>query len=84
MYLAAAFQVLMQNEFNYRREVISENNAVLEFETEIDGIYVNGIDMIQWNDEGEIIDFKVMIRPLKAINVLHKMMGAMLQQGGSK
>ena len=84
MYLAAAFQVLMQNEFNYRREVISENNAVLEFETEIDGIYVNGIDMIQWNDEGEIIDFKVMIRPLKAINVLHKMMGAMFQQGGSK
>ena len=46
---------------------------------EIDGITVNGVDMIRWNDEGRITDFKVMIRPLKAINLIHQKMGAMLQ-----
>lgn len=79
MYLTAAFHVLIQGEFSYLREVISGNNAVLEFETELNGIHINGVDMIQWNDEGKICDFKVMIRPLKAVNMLHQMMGAMLK-----
>ena len=48
--------------------------------TEVDGIAVNGVDMIRWNDEGKIVDFKVMIRPLKAVNLLHQMMAAMLQK----
>jgi len=55
------------------------HDAVLEFMTEIDGITVNGVDMIRWNDEGKIIDFKVMIRPLKAIQKVHAQMGAMLE-----
>jgi hypothetical protein len=51
---------------------------MLEFEVEIDGIHVNGVDMIAWNDEGRIVEFKVMVRPLKAINLIHEKMAAML------
>ena len=53
---------------------------VLEFDTLIDGVKINGVDMIEWNDEGQIIDFKVMVRPLKAINAIHQAMGSMLDQ----
>lgn len=80
MYLTAALSVFVNDTFHYVREVIDKNNAVLEFETEIDGIIVNGVDMITWNDEGQIVSFKVMLRPLKAINLIHKMMGGMLLQ----
>jgi hypothetical protein len=52
---------------------------MLEFETQIDGIVVNGVDLIKWNDKGQIVEFKVMIRPLKAINLIHQRMSAMLQ-----
>lgn len=79
MYLAAAFEVFFNDSFRYVREVVGERDAVLEFEVEIDGISVNGVDMIGWDDEGRIIDFKVMIRPLKAIEVVHRRMAAMLQ-----
>jgi hypothetical protein len=51
----------------------------LEFQVDIDGIFVNGVDMIKWDDEGKIVEFKVLIRPLKAINLIHQKMGAMLQ-----
>jgi hypothetical protein len=78
-YLAAAFQVFFNASFRYVREVVGPRDAVLEFQVEIDGITVNGVDMIRWNDEGRITDFKVMIRPLKAINLIHQKMGAMLQ-----
>ena len=80
LYLTAALHVLNNDTFQYLREVISGNNAVLEFLTVIDGISINGIDMITWGEDGRITDFKVMIRPLKAINLIHKMMGDMLQQ----
>ncbi len=80
LYLAAAMHVLNNGAFQYSREVISGNNAVLEFQTVIDGITINGVDMITWGEDGRIIDFKVMIRPLKAINLVHKMMGEMLQK----
>ena len=80
LYLAAAFGVLASGPFHYVREVVSGNDAVLEFATEVEGIFVNGVDMIHWNDEGKIVDFKVMIRPLKAVNLLHQMMAAMLQK----
>ena len=53
---------------------------MLEFETEIDGIHINGIDMFTWNDEGKIDSFKVMVRPLKAINLLHAKMKEMLER----
>jgi hypothetical protein len=66
------------------REVCGERDAVLEFTANVDGIVVNGVDMIRWNDEGRIVDFKVMIRPLKAVNLLHRLMGMMLEQLGPK
>lgn len=78
-YLAAAFHVFFNPTFRYVREVAGPRDAVLEFQVEIDGITVNGVDMIRWNDEGRIVDFKVMIRPLKAIHLIHHKMAAMLQ-----
>lgn len=78
MYLAAAVHVFGNDSFRYVREVVGENDAVLEFETEIDGITVNGVDMIKWNDDGRIIEFKVMVRPLKGINIIHQKMGELL------
>lgn len=81
MYLAAAFQVFFNPSFRYVREIIGERDAMLEFETEIDGISVNGVDIIKWNEAGRIVEFKVMLRPLKAINLIHQRMAAMLQAG---
>ena len=79
MYLTAALHVFGNDSFRYIREVVGESDAVLEFETEIDGIFVNGVDMIRWNADGKITEFKVMVRPLKAINIIHQKMGEMLQ-----
>jgi hypothetical protein len=84
MYLTGAYYVLGKAKFRYVREVVSDTDAVLEFEAEIDGIYVNGVDMIHWNAAGEIDDFKVLVRPLKAINLLHGLMRQMLEQLGPK
>ena len=80
LYLAAAMDVLGGKGFRYVSEVSDSHRAVLEFETEIDGILINGIDMFTWNDEGKIDSFKVMVRPLKAINLLHARMREMLEQ----
>ena len=79
MYLAAAVVVFGNASFRYVRELAGAREAVLEFVVEIDGIEVNGVDMIRWNDAGRIVDFKVMLRPLKAINLIHEKMGALLQ-----
>jgi len=78
MYLTAAGQVF-NTDFHYVREVRSGDTAVLEFECSVDDIQVNGIDMIQL-ENNQIIDFKVMIRPLKAVNQIHEKMMAMLAQ----
>ncbi len=78
LYLAAAFKVFFNETFNYVRELRSNDSAGLEFEVIIDGIQVNGIDLIQWNEQGQIVEFKVMIRPLKAINIIHQKMGEIL------
>lgn len=78
-YLSAAFHVFFNESFRYVRELAGPQDAVLEFQVEIDGIAVNGVDMITWNDEGKIVEFKVMIRPLKAINLIHQKMAAMLR-----
>ena len=80
LYLTAALYVFNNGSFKYIRKIVSGNNAVLEYTTVIDGITVNGVDMITWGADGRITDFKVMIRPLKAINLIHKMMGEMLQK----
>jgi hypothetical protein len=82
MYLSGAFFVLGDAGFRYVREVVDGSNAVLEFEAELDGIHINGVDMIHWNADGLIDDFKVMIRPLKAVNMLHRMMAQALEQMG--
>ena len=78
-YLSAAFRVFFNPTFRYVREIVGPSDAMLEFETEIDGIVVNGVDLIKWNATGQIVEFKVMLRPLKAINLIHQRMGAMLQ-----
>jgi len=77
-YLSAAFQVFFNPSFRYVREILGPSDAMLEFETEIDGVRVNGVDLIKWNDAQQIIEFKVMLRPLKAVNLIHERMGAML------
>lgn len=79
MYLTAALHVLANDTFRYVREVVGPRDAALEFQAEIDGIIVNGVDLIRWDDAGRIVDFKVMVRPLKAVNLLHAQMRAMLE-----
>lgn len=79
-YLAAAMVVLGNDSFRYLNEWYGETSAVLEFECNCDGVLINGVDMIEWNAAGRISRFKVMVRPLKAVNALHEMMGKMLQR----
>jgi hypothetical protein len=78
-YLAAAFRVFFNESFQYVRELAGDRDAVLEFVVELEGIKVNGVDMIKWNDAGKIVEFKVMLRPLKAINLIHQKMAAALE-----
>ena len=77
-YLQAAVHVFLNDTFKYVREVVGETDAILEFVVEIDGITVNGVDMIKWDADDKICEFKVMLRPLKAVNLIHEMMGARL------
>ncbi|WP_298335722.1 nuclear transport factor 2 family protein [uncultured Erythrobacter sp.] len=79
-YLSAAGKTLGNDSFEYLREVVSDQTAVLEFQTEMEGIQVNGVDMITFDSDGKIIDFKVMVRPLKAVNKVWEMMGAQLKK----
>jgi hypothetical protein len=79
-YLGAAFRVFFNESFSYVREIVGPHDAALEFQVEIEGIAVNGVDLIKWNDAGRIVEFKVMIRPLKAINLIQQKMAAMLQK----
>ena len=78
LYLMGAGQTFDMDRFKYVRELVDGLDSVLEFETYIDDISVNGVDIIRWNDEGKIIDFKVMIRPLRAIGALQKKMSEAL------
>jgi hypothetical protein len=90
LYLAAAGNTLGggepvgsdggESKFRYTKQILSGNQAMLEFETEMDGKYVNGVDIITCNDEGRIAEFKVMIRPLQAIQTVHAQMARMLEQ----
>jgi hypothetical protein len=80
MYLDAAMVVLNNEHFHYPKEWYGLNSAVLEFATVVDGISINGVDMITWNAAQQITHFKVMVRPLKAVNMLHAMMGAQLSK----
>jgi len=77
-YLASAEKVLGGPGFRYVGEWRGANGVVLEFANEIEGIAINGVDIITFDDAGKITHFKVMVRPLKAINMLHRLMGEML------
>lgn len=77
-YLIAAAHVLGNDTFHYIRELVDGDEMMLEFVTELDEININGVDIIRWNADGKICDFKVMVRPLKAINKVWEMMGAQL------
>lgn len=71
--------------FRYTKEVVSGNHAVLEFEADVDGTWVNGVDILTCNDAGQISEFRVMLRPLRAVNLMHARMKAMLEQlGGAR
>ena len=78
-YLRAAMTVLNTPSFRYTGEWRSERSAVLEFEVTLDGIHVNGVDIIRWNEAGLIVGFKVMMRPLKALNAVIPKMAERLQ-----
>ena len=82
MYLTAAMHVLGNASFRYVREVVGAGDAVLEFEAEVDGITVNGVDMIRWDAQGRIVDFKVMVRPAKAMALLQQKMAELLALAG--
>lgn len=69
--------------FGYTKQILQGHHAMLEFETKVEGKYVNGVDIITCDDDGMIVEFKVMIRPLQAINLVHAQMKAMLERLGS-
>ncbi len=77
-YLSAALHVLYNETFRYVGEWRASGTAVLEFVTVIDGIEIDGVDIVDWSEDGRITQFKVMARPLKAINLLHRLMGERL------
>ena len=83
MYLNAAAQTLIgdggDGAFRYTKRVLADNVAVLEFETTVGGKYVNGVDIIRYDDTERIVEFRVMLRPLQAINVVHEQMRARLE-----
>jgi len=79
MYLTAAGDLLFNGSFEYIKETRGDHCAILEFQAVVDGIKVNGVDIISWNDDQEITEFKVMVRPLKAINLLHAKMKALIE-----
>ena len=78
-YLMAASEVFNASNFKYHKEIISNQHASLEFSLTLEDTEINGIDLITWNDDGLITEFKVFIRPLQGVNIIHKMMGNMLE-----
>jgi hypothetical protein len=79
-YLSAAALVFGDDSFKYIKEIINEKNACLEFELKLNGIEINGVDLISWNDKNKISEFKVLIRPLKGVQLIHELMGGTLEQ----
>ena len=65
--------------FRYTKQVLAGDTAVLEFETTVEGKYVNGVDIIRIDGDGKVVEFRVMIRPLQAVNLVHQQMAAMLE-----
>lgn len=81
LYLTGAHSVLVNDDWRYVREVVDGNDVVLEFATEVDGLHVNGVDMIRFDDADRIVDFKVMIRPRTALELVQAKMAELLAAG---
>ena len=77
-YLVAAAHVLMNESFHYVGEWFGERSAVLEFEATLDGLFINGVDIIHWDEHGRVLRFKVMVRPLKALQTVVPLMASRL------
>ncbi len=80
MYLMAASSVFLNSTFAYTKEIIGEGQMMLEFETIVDDIKVNGVDIISYNENNQITEFKVMVRPLQGVQMIHQKMMEMLAQ----
>ena len=80
MYLMAAEQIIANKNFEYVSEISQENYTVLEFKTVIEGVTIEGVDMIMFDDSNKLKSLKVMIRPLKAVNMVHQKMGEFLEK----
>lgn len=80
LYLTAALHTLNNEHFRYQRQILQGDNAMLEFTTVLDGVELNGVDIIRCDAQGRIDEFKVMVRPLKAVHKIHEMMGVMLEK----
>jgi hypothetical protein len=80
-YLSAAAKVFGDTDFHYVEKWYNERSAILEFVATVDGKYVNGIDMIHWNDDDKIVSVKVMVRPLKGLQALMPKMAELLAAG---
>ena len=78
-YLMAASEVFNSTSFQYNKEMIGESSASLEFSLTLDSTDINGIDLISWDKTGKIIEFKVFIRPLQGVNMIHKLMQRMME-----
>lgn len=82
MYLQAAGYVIANEHFRYVRKIVGTNQACLEFETQIAGLQVNGVDILEWDSSGKVTVFKVMVRPLKGVQAVWQAMAELLQQLG--
>ncbi len=71
--------IQVESKFHYINEIVSGTSALLEFESEIEGTYINGADLLKWNENNKLTEVKVMVRPLQAVNMLHQKMKAMLE-----
>ena len=80
-YLTAALVVLGPS-LRYVHEWYGPRSAVLEFEADLDGTLVHGVDMLRWNDDDRLVEFTVMVRPLRGLQALVERMGAQLQAAG--
>jgi hypothetical protein len=79
-YLSTAMVVLGPS-LRYVSEWHDDSSAVLEFEAELDGVYVQGVDMLRWNGDGKLVSFTVMVRPMRGLQKLIELMGRQLAVG---
>lgn len=78
LYLAGAHMLLVNDAWRYVRQIVGDRDAMLEFVTEVDGLHVNGVDVLRWDEDGRIVDFKVMIRPRKALDAVQARISELL------